>query len=104
MRPSRPIASRYRLAAVSPSLSSARERASTPSPKSVPPARMTSASRSSAVPECAFPLRTAASINSGSAHIEIYSAEVSSLACVAAASASSYRPRPLAKMAAVQRA
>src|SRR5580704_2449360 len=36
--PSRSIASRYRRSAGSPSLSSARDRASTPSPQSVPPA------------------------------------------------------------------
>ena len=55
-----------------PSLSSAWQRARIPRPKSVPPARVKSASRSNAAAATdPFPLRTAASISSGSAHIEM---------------------------------
>jgi hypothetical protein len=71
------------------SVSSARDRASIPSLKSVPLARVVSASRSSTSPASSvFPLRAAASISSGSTHMEIYSPGVSWLACQAASLAS----------------
>ena len=65
------MASRYRLAAVSPWLSTAAQRAWIPRPKSVPPARVKAASRSSAAAATGvFPQRAAASISSGSAHMD----------------------------------
>jgi hypothetical protein len=71
-RPNRSIASRYKFSAVSPALSSARERASTPRPKAVPPAWVNSASRVRApVAMPVSPVRAAASISSGSAHMEM---------------------------------
>jgi hypothetical protein len=72
VRLNRSIASRYKFSAVSPALSSARERASTPRPKSVPPAWVNSASRVRApVAMPVSPVRAAASISSGSAHMEM---------------------------------
>ena len=88
VRPSRSIASWYQPSAASPWLSSARERASSPSPKSVPPAWVVSASRSSAAGAArVLPVRTAASISSGSAHVETHW-WASWVACSAAGSAS----------------
>jgi hypothetical protein len=67
----------------------ARERASIPRPKSVRPAWVNSVSRARAVcPAPSSPLRTAASISSGRAHMEMKTVEVSSAACAAAACAS----------------
>jgi hypothetical protein len=71
VRPSRSIASWYRVSAACPWLTSARESASMPSPKSVPLARVVFASSDRASPAIwVFPLREAASISSGNAHIE----------------------------------
>jgi hypothetical protein len=71
------------------------ERVSVPSAQSVPVAWVVSASsaRASAA-RAACPLRTAASISSGRIRVDNSSCGCS-LACCAAASASSYRPRPL---------
>ena len=67
---------------VSPSLSSARDRAWIPCAQSVWPTLVAAASRSSAsAASWVCPVLLAASISSGSAHAEIYSSGACSLAC-----------------------
>jgi hypothetical protein len=66
--PRRAIASWYCRSALSPSLSSARQRAATPSPHAVPDNRVSAVSRCcAAAARSGRPLRTAASISSASA-------------------------------------
>jgi hypothetical protein len=79
-----------------------RDRVSIPSPQSVQPARVHSATRPRASPATpGFLVRAAASISSGRAHKEIGKFPVSA-ACRAAASASWSRPRPIYRLAAAQ--
>src|SRR5690348_1020261 len=81
----------------------ARDRASSPSPWSVPPACAVSDSLSRASRAAlGFPARAAASIKSGTAHVETKSSGMYSVACRAAESASSYRPRALQRIAVTQ--
>jgi hypothetical protein len=82
--------------AATPSLSSARERASIPSAQSVPLARVVSVSRPSAsAASSGLPTWAAATISSAGFQLELARSAECSLAWSAAASASSERPRPL---------